>query len=196
RYDLQRTLRTGGNRLLADYCLQNDDSERLDWAWAQHPLLAVDERTRLVLPAPAPVRVGSAFADGTPSSDIGWLSPSGKLARETELTGARGHAAKIWFEAPHPTSIGVLHGEEWLLWRTVDAPDLGVWINLSGWGPQPLAHLAIEPAFGSSDDPEIAYAQSSSAGGWSLPGGARRSWRVTIEAGRGRDALATAMASG
>lgn len=186
-YSLSRTLRVSGHRLVVDYLLRSSGGARLDWAWAQHALLAVDEDTSLVLPEPTQVRVESAFAHGELSADSDWLCPSGVLGAETKLGAARGRAAKVWFRRPLPTAVGVRRGDEWLLWRLLDTsvPDLGLWINLGGWGQGSLAHVAVEPAFGSSDDPEVTYGQGSADGGWSLQRGGIRSWRVVIEAGKG-----------
>ncbi|PZS18903.1 MAG: hypothetical protein DLM57_05250 [Pseudonocardiales bacterium] len=196
RYRLARRLSVTGARLTAEYQLHNLGAGRLNWAWAQHPLLAIDTQTRLVLPAPAQVHVDSAFADGAPSGDVDWLCPAGWIAGETNLSAARGHAAKVWFERPHPALIGVRNGDEWLVWRLLDSSmrDVGLWVNLGGWGRHPLAHLAVEPAFGAADDPEAAYPRAAPADDWSLAGGQRRTWRVVIEAGRGDADLADLMA--
>lgn len=192
RFRFARTLSVTGSCLTADYLLLNVGAHRLHWAWAQHPLLAISEQTRLVLPACARVRVDSAFAGGKPSADVGWLCPAATLALETGLSVAHGRAAKIWFEHPHPSVVGVRHGDEWLVWRIDESStlDLGLWVNLGGWGQEPVAHLAVEPAFGASDDAEVSFSAGSSSNGWSLAAGARRSWRVVIEAGRGAAALA------
>jgi hypothetical protein len=193
RYSLQRRLTVSGCRLVIDYRLQNLGSERLDWAWAQHPLLAVAEHTRLVLPASTRVRVDSAFLHGAASTDADWLCPAGTLAAETNLSMAGGRAAKLWFEHPPPSALGVLSGDDWLAWQVADVTDVGLWVNLGGWGSESLTHLAVEPAFGHSDDPEIAYAAGPSDTHRALAPGAGWTWQVVIEAGRGRPALARAL---
>lgn len=195
RYRFARTLSVTGNRLTASYLLHNVGAHRMNWAWAQHPLLAVSEQSCLVLPESARVRVDSAFVGGKQTAGVEWLGPAATLAPETGLSVVQGRAAKIWFEHPHPSFVGVRHGEEWLVWRIGDSSvrDLGLWVNLGGWGPEPCAHLAVEPAFGASDNAEVSFAAASSSDGWSLAAGARRSWRVVIEAGRGVAALATLM---
>lgn len=201
RYSLARELHLHERRLVAEYTLRGEgragtDSE-LDWAWAQHPLLAVDEQTRLLLPASTRVRLEAAFLDGETVDDAEWLCPKGVLGPDTVLGVARGRAVKLWFEQPLPPFVAVLRGEEWLVWRIADSstPDLGLWINLGGWGVgsnTPLQHLAVEPAFGSADDPERAYEQGVTRR--LRPGGTRR-WRVVIEAGQGRSELAEILAS-
>ena len=196
RYSLARELQIHRRRLVAEYTLRSEapagNGGTLRWAWAQHPLLAVDDLTRLLLPSPARVRLEAAFVDGDAVDNAEWLCPAGVLGTDTLLGGARGRAAKLWFERPLPPLIAVLHNDEWLVWRTADSstPDLGLWINLGGWGgssDNPLQHLAVEPAFGSADDPELAYEQGS---GQRLGAGEQRRWRVVIEAGRGLSELA------
>ncbi|MDQ1731800.1 MAG: hypothetical protein QOK10_1959 [Pseudonocardiales bacterium] len=200
RYRFARELTSSGNQLVADYLLRNESPQggaELDWAWAQHPLLAVDESTRLLLPGPARVRLDACFGDAESAAGIEWLCPSGLLEPETLLGVAQGRAAKLWFERPLPPVIAVLHEDEWLAWKIADPSidEVGLWINLGGWGgtgDTTFRHLAIEPAFGGVDDPEIAY-----AGGVSrrLPAASQRRWRVVIEAGRGRPALTKLLAA-
>ena len=200
RYRLARELRIEGRRLVADYILRSEMQPgtpgALDWAWAQHPLLSVDELTRLVLPAPARVRLEAAFCDGEAVRSAEWLCPAGVLGTETALAVAQGRGAKLWFEPPYPPVIALLHGEEWLAWRIAESTsdDLGLWVNLGGWGTSPAAplqHVAVEPAFGAADDPHTAYEQGAAR---RLQPGAERRWRVVIEAGHGRSALAALMA--
>jgi hypothetical protein len=200
RYRFARELTSRGNRLTADYLLRNESPQgaaALDWAWAQHPLLAVDERTRLLLPAPARVRLDASFGDQESAAGIEWLCPSGVLQPDTLLGVAQGRAAKLWFEPPLPPVIAVLHEDEWLAWQ-IDDPsieEIGLWINLGGWGgvgDTAFRHLAVEPAFGGVDDPEIAYARGVAR---RLPAASQRRWRVVIEAGRGRSALTKLLAA-
>jgi hypothetical protein len=200
RYTLARELRLSGRRLLADYTLRSEkpsgSDDAINWAWAQHPLLSVDERTRLLVPAAARVRLEAAFAGGESVAGGEWVCPTGLLDTDTALGVMQGRAAKLWFERPLPRVIAVQHDEEWLAWRIDESSieEVGLWINLGGWrgsSDATLRHLAIEPAFGSADDPELAYAQSARL----LPAGGERRWNVVIEAGRGRSALADLLTS-
>jgi hypothetical protein len=79
-----------------------------------------------------------------------------------------------------------VHGDEWLAWRVADSsyPDLGLWVNLGGWGDLPLRQVAVEPAFGARDAPLESY-----PGLAPLGPGKRCSWRAVIEAGVGAAAL-------
>jgi hypothetical protein len=185
-YRFAREIETEGGLLRVGYRLDNLGEEPLAWAWAQHMLLAADERTRIVASSPMRLRLDSAFVSGAVSSGFDWLCPGAVPATEIGLEGAVGRAAKLWFEPPLPAVVAVVAGDEWLAWHVADssAPDLGLWVNLGGWGGVPLRHVAIEPAFGARDAPAESYAALAPLGP-----GERRSWRTVIEAGVGRPAL-------
>lgn len=181
-YRFNRDIRTLGSRLDITYRIDNSADEPLPWAWAQHLLLAADERTRLVLPAPARLRLDSAFWHGRPHQDLRWLLRDDELASSTRLDRSRGHAAKLWFTRPLPPIVAVVNGSDWLAWRIGQSTPtaLGLWVNLGGWGEHAVGHVAVEPAFGANDDPLLAYAESSA-----LDAGQSNRWRVVIEAGTG-----------
>jgi hypothetical protein len=176
------------HELRVSYQIENLGHADLTWAWAQHPLLAVDPATRIVLPEPARVRLDSASHDGVSSTELDWLCPGGIMAADTVLTGAVGRAAKVWFTPPLPAVVAVVRGSDWLAWRVAEstAPDLGLWVNIGGWGELPLRHVAVEPAFGAHDNPDTDWANGTSQ---VLAPGQRRQWQVLISAGSGFDSL-------
>lgn len=185
-YRFARDITAQDSTLRIEYRLENVGGRPLDWAWAQHLLLAADERTRIVSSAPMRFRVDGAFEAAFPAAGFDWLAPDVAPAVALDLAGAVGRAAKLWFEPPLPAVVAVVNGEEWLAWRIAESsfPHLGLWVNLGGWGDLPLRHLALEPAFGAHDRPADAYPDLDP-----LAAGESRTWRVVIEAGVGAPAL-------
>ncbi|MFC1414750.1 hypothetical protein ACEZCY_36665 [Streptacidiphilus sp. N1-12] len=186
-YRFGRDLSTNGRMLRADYRLDNLGDRPLPWAWAQHMLLAGDEHTRILASSPMRLRLDSAYRDGAAvSGPMDWLCPDGAPTTGIGLLGATGRAAKLWFEPPLPAVVAVLHGQEWLAWHLTDRsfPDLGLWVNLGGWGGPQLRQLAVEPAFGARDAPAEAYSELVP-----LSPGEHRNWHTVIEAGVGARAL-------
>lgn len=181
------TSSSADSTLRIDYRLKNLGRNPLRWAWAQHMLLAADDRTRIVASSPMNLRVDSVFSNGA-------AFPDGELNLEPttviELDDMVGRAAKLWLEPPLPAIVAVVrnadsgteHDTDWLAWRIADAsfPHLGLWLNLGGWGEPPLRQVAVEPAFGAYDDPADAYADLAP-----LAPGDERAWSVLIEAGTG-----------
>lgn len=190
-YAFDRRATVTGREVRLDYTVRNTGAAQLSWAWAQHPLLAVDEDTRLVLPESSPVRLESALDRQVPTADASWFTPDGVLPREQTLRSALGRAAKFWVE-DMPASIAVVRDEDWIIWHLgrSSPPHVGLWINLGGWGDESLRHLAIEPAFGDSDEPGAAFAATAP---WRLAPGGSHSWSVSIEVGTGLQELAGAL---
>lgn len=195
-YRFARDLSTAGPVLRAEYRLDNLGGRPLPWAWAQHMLLSADEHTGILASSPMRLRLDSSYRDGTPvpggrgRACPNWLCPGAVPTTRIDLRGATGRAAKLWFEPPLPAVVAVLHGQEWLAWHLggpSDAgsfPDLGLWVNLGGWGGPQLRQVAVEPAFGAEDAPAGAY-----RGLVPLGPGEHRRWHTVIEAGSGAPAL-------
>lgn len=172
--------------LVADYRLVRTDEGdpaglELGWAWAQHPLLSASAGMLIELPAQARVRADSAWRDGCLDDDISWLAPAGQMATSTSLRSAVGRAAKVWFEPPLPSWVRIRAGSEWISWRTDDSvPALGLWVNLGGWsGGEVLAHVAVEPAFGSHD-----LLDADGPRGPALTPGGEWRWRTSLQLGQ------------
>ena len=172
-----------GGALRIDYRLKNLGADQLRWAWAQHMLLAADERTRIVASSPMHLRVDALF------NAVGSEFESTSVIELREMAG---RAAKLWLEPPLPAVVAVVRDADWLAWRVADSsfPHLGLWLNLGGWGDVPLRHVAVEPAFGAHDDPARAYADLDP-----LSPGDEHAWSVLIQAGTGFAALEEAFAS-
>ncbi|TDT97463.1 hypothetical protein EDD99_5601 [Streptomyces sp. 846.5] len=191
-YRFARELVARGPVLRAEYWLDNLGDRPLPWAWAQHMLLAGDEHSRILSSSPMRLRLDSAYRNGAAESGgtgrrcPDWLCPGGEPTTGISLRGAAGRAAKLWFEPPLPAVVAVLHGQEWLAWHLTERsfPDLGLWVNLGGWGDPGLRQLAVEPAFGARDAPADAYPELVPLG----PGECR-GWRTVVEAGVGARAL-------
>lgn len=150
------------------------------WAWAQHALMDCTDDTIIRLPAPARIRIESAFTSGTTADGAAWLTGDGWLGERTSLRSARGHAAKVWFAPPLPAWIAVSAGRDSITWDLAASttPHLGLWVNRGGWGHAELDQIAVEPAFGSSDD--LATAVARGGAGPLLPPGGRFEWQVRI----------------
>ena len=185
-YRFAREITAEGGLLRVDYRVRNLGERPLAWAWAQHMLLAADEETRIVSSSPMRLRVDCAFADGVidGAADVEWLLPAGAPTTAISLGGAAGRAAKLWFEPPVPAVVAVVRGADRLAWRVADSsfPDLGLWVNLGGWGGTELRHVAVEPAFGAHDRPADAYARLTP-----LAPRAQHAWSVLVELGTDND---------
>jgi len=184
RFQLQRELlltdTDGVGTLVASYRIQALGDQPLTWGWAQHPLLAADPSTMIVLPEPARVRVDSAFVDGQPVADAEWLCPGGLLAARTDLGKAHGRAAKLWFGHPLPSFVAIVRASDVLVWRIdqTSASHLGLWVNGGGWGALPRWHVAVEPSFGAHDDFDLAQRAGA---GLRLHPGDTHAWRVVLQ---------------
>ncbi|HEV3173861.1 MAG TPA: hypothetical protein VGZ32_26150 [Actinocrinis sp.] len=186
-YRFLRYISAQNGLLRVDYRVENIGEKPLNWSWAQHMLLAADERTRIIASSPMRFRLDSAFEGGAPSTRFDWLAPEATQVAEITLDKATGRAAKLWLEPPLPAVVAVMvEGGDWLAWWVADAPfrHVGLWVNLGGWGDVPVRHVAIEPAFGAHDAPARAYSALDP-----LAAGRAKSWWVLVEAGRGRPAL-------
>lgn len=172
-----------GGTLRVDYRLKNVGEDPLRWAWAQHMVLAADDRTRIVASSPMRLRVDAVFPDGEIDLEPKTVIELGKMV---------GRAAKLWLEPPLPAVVAVVRDTDWLAWRIAESSflHLGLWLNLGGWGDVPLRHVAVEPAFGAHDDPHAAYADLDP-----LPPGDEHAWSVLIQAGTGLTALEETFAS-
>ena len=151
-----------GWRLLVNYRLRNTGSYSLPWSWAAHPLFAVEEGDRIVLPE----TIGSLRLEGSGGERLGkgggtvaW--PMAKLAGggEADLSVAAAADAGIGDKL----FAGPLSGsEDWCALERPSAgvrikvkfdalatPYLGLWICYGGWPERPGAKqvcVALEPA--------------------------------------------------
>ncbi len=193
---LERTLtlteRSSGWTLSLDYSVTNLSAERVPWSWAAHPLFAVEEGDRIVLPE----SITSLRLEGSGGGRLGkggdlvaW--PTARLADGSQIdlrladAPESGIGDKL-FAGPLPGS------EEWCALErpsvgfrirvTFDAeatPYLGLWICYGGWpensGPKQMC-VAMEPATAPVDSLAV-------SGEWSrvLEAGDCFSWPMEVE---------------
>lgn len=196
---LERTLtlteRSSGWTLSLDYSVTNLSSERVPWSWAAHPLFAVEEGDRIVLPESiTSLRLEGSGAGrlGKGGDSVAW--PMARLADgsrvDLRLADAQdsGVGDKLF--------AGPLRGsEEWCALERLSVglrirvrfdaeatPYLGLWICYGGWpdkpGPKQVC-VAMEPATAPVDSLAV-------TGEWSrvLEPGDCFSWPMEVEIGR------------
>jgi galactose mutarotase-like enzyme len=193
---LERTLTltegTSGWNLSLDYSVTNLSSERVPWSWAAHPLFAVEEGDRIVLP-------GSITSLRLEGSGGGRLGEGGASVAWPVARVASGGTTNLSIAEPPMSRIGdklfagPLRGsEDWCALErssvglrirvSFDAeatPYLGLWICYGGWpekrGPKQVC-VAMEPATAPVDSLAV-------TGEWSrvLEPGDCFSWRMGVE---------------
>ena len=193
---LERTLtlteRSSGWTLSLDYSVTNLSLERVPWSWAAHPLFAVEEGDRIVLPE----TITSLRLEGSGGGRLGkggdsvaW--PMARLADGSRIDLRSAHAQDS--EIGDKLFAGPLRGsEEWCALERPSAglrirvtfdveatPYLGLWICYGGWperpGPKQVC-VAMEPSTAPVDSLEV-------TGPWSrvLEPGDCFSWPMEIE---------------
>jgi hypothetical protein len=139
------------------YQVRNRGATALPWAWAQHAMLAADDRTSLVLPEEVAVDVEGVFGPGPAGAAVGRVLRTGLLGPRLDLCEMTGRAVKLWLRDPLPAWVAVVRDGAWLAWDLAasSVPSVGLWLNRGGWDAagRRLDHVGVEPAFGRSDDP-------------------------------------------
>jgi galactose mutarotase-like enzyme len=182
--------------LTLQYSLENSGNLPWPWAWAAHPLIAVERGMRIELPAGQEFRVAdSTRLEVDPSySEFTW--PRLPLCDGSEIdlsasfdSGAEPDrfAAKLFVRSASPgaVSISSANGSECLTiqYDERQAPWLGLWINNRAWsgcGSRPHLNLGLEPSTSPCESLTEAI-----AGGWTeqLEPGKIRTWSLSIEVG-------------
>lgn len=159
----ERTIRASGATVYAGYRLTNKTGDRMEYHWAMHPLLAIEDGDRVELPDEAR---GAARAAGWPD--------------DPDFGGRRPAAAKVYTP---PLRIGRASvrnsrtGDGLVLeWDPAENGTLGLWLTRGGW--HGYHHLALEPTCG-SDDSLAACVRGGGRFG-QLAGGGTNEWSVTI----------------
>ena len=144
------------------YAVRHTGAEPFPWIWSSHPLVNVQPGSTLELPGVAQVKVDAVH--GRRDFDVDDIVPwpisdgTGAGGRFTFPDRSAGWAAKLFGDIG-PSGRAVLtdprRGER--LEMRVDrsaVPQIGVWINCSGWAPAgrtPYYNLALEPCIGAPD---------------------------------------------
>lgn len=164
---LTRHIQLDGATVHLRYTLENRSDEPVEYLWALHPMLALRQGDRLVLPE-AVKQVRTFLTLG--SLDLGergathrWPNPiPGVEFSEIEL-GGEGRAAKVFTEPLPPGACEAsldnpAAGDRLTLrFDATQLNTLGVWLNRGGFGG--YEHVAIEPTNGAPDPLDVAVEQ-------------------------------------
>jgi galactose mutarotase-like enzyme len=170
------------------YRLRHLGGEPFPWIWSSHPLFNVQPGTTLELPGVTQVRVDRAL--GRPGLDhgdaVGWPEAvSGESGRFTVPHRSAGWALKLFADIG-PSGRAILtdprEGERLELRADpATVPQVGVWINCGGWGPEgraPYFNMAVEPCIGAPDRLDQAVEEWHAA--QQLSAGEERSWSLEV----------------
>lgn len=181
-----------GFRMRLDYVLCNTGTDAEPWAWCAHPLFAVEEGDRILLPeSTASVRVEASCGErlGRSGTALGWpiaRTPAGIDADLSIADAAESGLGDKLFAGP------LREDENWCALKRSSAgvliqvsfdpsatPFLGLWLCYGGWPARPGRKqmcVALEPSTAPADS-------LASAGQWQrkLAPGAIYSWWMTVE---------------
>ncbi len=191
-YRLEKRLRVVGPRAIRiDYRATNLVGADLHVLWAAHPLCACSEATRIVLP-PGTAGVVNTYGASRRFAGYGARAPWPTM---TTAAGETYHldqigpptlaaAEKYWIDGPVAAGWAALHhtdtGEALgFAWPAAVVPYLGVWVTEGGLDG--LYHVALEPATGAMDRPDVARQWGR---GWVLPARGYREWYLTLAIGQ------------
>jgi galactose mutarotase-like enzyme len=169
------------------YVLRHTGDRPFPWIWSSHPLLNVQPGSLLALPGVAQARVAAVHGrDDWKENDV--ISWPGALAGDTDaftFPSSGGWAAKLFADfgqSGKATLTDARTGER--LEFKVDpstVPQVGVWINCSGWAPVPFSpyyNLALEPCIGAPDRLDLAALEWHTA--QTLHPGEERQWSIEV----------------
>lgn len=154
--EMVRSLRLDGSSVRVHYRVTNLADEPTDYMWALHPLMAIEDSDRIVLPAEVQTVVTDS-ADGLPWSDRGvelaWPQPGNDVDLARMDLGREDACIKL-FTQPLTTGRAALYNQasgDYLVFA-FDATvtnTLGIWITRGGWNR--YQHVALEPGNGAPD---------------------------------------------
>ena len=182
-----RTLTLEGNRLQADYRMENQGEKSVPYLWCAHPLIALEPGMRIELPQGTTMRIdgGVGVAAGT---SFAWPHAPGLPALDRVpdpgQAGFAPFAGKMFTaqNAVDTVAIATADGSEKLRlsWDRQSAPHLGLWLNCRGWsgcGSAPYFNLGVEPATAPFD--ALSAAVQDGSGRLFAPG-ASAAWSLTV----------------
>jgi len=163
-YGITKSVALNVNRLIIDYNLVNNSGLYLSYIWSAHPLLAVEEGDRIIMPE----GVDRLFINWASDSKIGTF---GQYVSWPELNGGSsgkdffkirskntGIAMKVFTDILHSGTAGLYRTEKnesmLISFDIRKLPYLGVWLCYGGWpvGSEKKHYtIALEPATGRPD---------------------------------------------
>ena len=173
------------------YRVTHTGGDPFPWIWSSHPLLTVVPGSTLELPGVTQVRVDASH--GRPDLERGdivsWPGAIGGAADRFTFPEPAGWALKLFADLPSPGVMRVtdpVRGEQFEI-RTAlgEVPQVGLWINVEGWGPTPAVsryyNLGLEPCIGAPDS--LADALTDWGTAQMLGPGDERVWGVDVVVG-------------
>jgi galactose mutarotase-like enzyme len=169
------------------YALRHTGDEAFPWIWSSHPLLNVQPGSVLSLSGVTQAKVAAVHGrdDWEEDDVINWPGAlTGETGAFTFPSNGR-WAAKLFAdlgESGQATLTDPRNGEQ--LEFRVDpskVPQVGIWINCSGWAPAPFTpyyNLALEPCIGAPDRLDLAALEWNTA--QTLKPGEERQWSIEV----------------
>lgn len=193
-FQFDKVLRLFGSNLQIDYKLTNTGTESWPYIWSAHPLFAINEGDRIVLPGSVTtVKVESSIGNRLePGSTHLWPKSKTLDGSETDFSLARNinaRAGDMFFtKAPIEGWAALERVREGLRievrFGLEQARYLGLWLCYGGWPEDRTARqqcVAIEPCTASTGTLSEAIASGEAL---TLASGALASWKVDIGVSR------------
>ncbi len=158
----KRTLSLEVERVKFDYTLTSKSDEPLEYIWALHPMMAIEDGDRLILPEECEtMRLDATVINcglGDRGTVIKWPAPTEGIHLDKLGFNCENGAVKF-FTDPLTLGRAAIHNQhtgEYITFAcdTRELNTFGVWINRGGWGG--YHHVAIEPSNGAPDPLDLA----------------------------------------
>jgi len=187
-----KILHLDGNRLCVDYRLQNLSGETVEYVWSAHPLFAVEEGDRIVLPDSIREVIVEGSAQhrlGKAGSKQAWPIAATTNGNHSDLSVAGnitdGIGDKLFAAAPREGWCALeRHGRRIeLRFDPERSPYLGLWICYGGWpenGARRQQCIALEACTAEGDSLAVATKQGRAR---SLPSRAEHRWSLEFHVG-------------
>ncbi len=189
-FQFNKVLRLSGSSLEIEYRLTNIGTESWPYVWSAHPLFAISEGDRIVLPSSVTtVKVKSSIGNNLePSSTLSWPKtrlPDGREINFGITSGIQAHTGDMLFtKAPVEGWAALERMREGLRielrFDREHARYLGLWLCYGGWPEGRTARqqsVAIEPCTDSSGSLSEALANNEAL---NLEPGATAAWTIEI----------------
>jgi galactose mutarotase-like enzyme len=188
-YEFEREVTLDKNEPVARfrYRVRNLGGKPFPWIWSSHPLLNVQPGSKLRLDGVEQVRIDAVH--GRDDLEVGavvtWPSAIGGEAGDFTFPEACAWAAKLFANVGANGRMSLTDprkGERLeLVVSPGEVPQVGVWINCSGWAPPgrtPYYNLALEPCIGAPDRLDVAVDDWKTA--QTLAPGEERKWSLEV----------------